>query len=365
MNRFLVISSEFPPGPGGIGQHAHSMTIALRQQEKVHVLCNQDYSEQRQISTFNSNLPGNCVMHHFISRTRNLATMRRLLQAFQLVKDVNPDVILVTGRLPLWIGGMLKYRYPNIRVIGIAHGTEISLSGGWAAAVTAFFYQRLDKLVAVSTFTETLLHTKMKRNKVVIVPNGLDAETLAIQPGATQHFVGSPALLTVGNLTPRKGQHRVVKALPVIRSYHPQVHYHIVGLPTQAKRIESLARELGVQANLTIHGRVASHCELLSMYRSADVFIMLSENQSNGDVEGFGIAILEANAFGIPAIGAKGCGIEDAISSQSGLLVDGDDPEEIAKAVSSILQNYDSFSQGARKWAEKHNWDGLIKQIIA
>ena len=39
---------------------------------------------------------------------------------------------------------------------------------------------------------------------------------------------GSPILLTVGGVTPRKGQHRVIRALPeIIRSY-PQACYHIV-----------------------------------------------------------------------------------------------------------------------------------------
>ena len=80
--------------------------------------------------------------------------------------------------------------------------------------------------------------------------------------------------------------------------------------------------------------------------------------------EGFGIAILEANSFCLPAIGATGCGIDDAISTKSGKLVDGNSNFEIVMAMQSVLAERELFSSGARKWAQKHNWSQLIDQII-
>jgi phosphatidylinositol alpha-1,6-mannosyltransferase len=121
---------------------------------------------------------------------------------------------------------------------------------------------------------------------------------------------------------------------------------------------------LGVSYALTFHGRLPAKTDVQRAYASADIFIMLSENQPNGDVEGFGIAILEANAMGLPAIGATGCGIADAISHNSGILVDGDKPEEIALAVEKMMANYDAYSQGARQWAEQHNWEEILKRIV-
>ena len=175
---------------------------------------------------------------------------------------------------------------------------------------------------------------------------------------------GNPKLLTVGNVTPRKGQHRVVAALPEILKAFPEAHYHVVGLPTESKQLTIQAKELGVSHAITIHGRIAAREDLFRAFVSADIFIMLSENQANGDLEGFGIAILEANSFGLPAIGATGCGIDDAISTKSGKLVDGNSNFEIVMAMQSVLAERELFSSGAREWAQKHNWSQLIDRII-
>lgn len=361
---FLIISSEFPPGPGGIGQHAFSMIQAIPNSSEITILTNQDYASESQSASFNQSLPKNCKLVLFQSRASKLTPLKRIQQAFKLTNELKPNLVIATGLFPLWIGGLLKITHAHLRVVGIAHGSEISASGGLTARITAFFYRRLDSIVAVSRFTAKLLHPKTNPEKVKIVPNGLEAHTLGLQFEPTSHFMGKPALLTVGNLTPRKGQHRVVNALPTILKQLPDLHYHMVGLPTTEAEIKKRALNMGVEKAISIHGRVASREALLKVYTQADIFIMLSENQNNGDVEGFGIAILEANAFGIPAIGAKGCGIEDAISENSGILVDGDDASDITQAIKTILSDYDRYSKGARLWAEKHNWNNLIKDIL-
>ena len=65
-----------------------------------------------------------------------------------------------------------------------------------------------------------------------------------------------------------------------------------------------------------------------------------SSPTATGDVEGFGIAILEANALGIPAIGALGCGIEDAIENySSGILINYLDTEAFKNALSGCNLN--------------------------
>ena len=57
MNRILLISSEFPPGPGGIGTHAYQLAKALTQHHyEVHVLSPQDYADESEIQAFNAQL---------------------------------------------------------------------------------------------------------------------------------------------------------------------------------------------------------------------------------------------------------------------------------------------------------------------
>lgn len=364
---YLVISSEFPPGPGGIGQHAFSFVNALSQKGEVHVLANQDYAEQNEIETFYANNKGVLRITQFVNRNNKLVHLKRIKQVLKIVNQEKPKTVFVTGRFPLWIGAILKMRFSKLRVEGFVHGTEVTRTGTLSSIITSRAYRILDRVIAVSEFTKALLHPKLNVENIKVIPNGLDNSFLnetAVNSLSPFLWAGAPRLLTVGNLTPRKGQHRVIKALPTILEKHPNSHYHIVGLPTEREEIEKLIRKLNLENNVTIHGRMAERQDLYRAYVSSDIFIMLSENQKNGDLEGFGIAILEANAFSIPAIGSKGCGIEDAISKDSGKIIDGNDSIELLYAIEDLMASEEEYKGGARNWAEKHNWNCLIDKII-
>ena len=93
------------------------------------------------------------------------------------------------------------------------------------------------------------------------------------------------------------------------------------------------------------HGVCPTWEKLTEYYKAADLFMLLSENQKNGDVEGFGIVALEAGFFSLPVIGATGCGIDDAIDDgRSGILVNGDNATEICNAMTKAASNRDRKS---------------------
>jgi len=363
----LLISSEFPPGPGGIGQHTASLLQAWPESDAVHLLTNQDYCSPKEAAQYQvALLRASQKLIPFVSRDKPLYPFQRALQALQLVRNTKASRIIVSGRFPLWLGGLIKTVYPRRRVDAFVHGTEITPKKNWQDKVNAWALKLMDNIYPVSSFTAKLLPNDIPNEKVSIIPNGIDPQWLerAAQNGNTKMpLKGSPRLLTVGNVTYRKGQHRVIRALPALLQRFPKAHYHIVGLPTLRAEMQALAEELNVAHALTFHGKVARET-LYGFYSSCDLFIMLSENQADGDVEGFGIAILEANAFGMPAIGASGCGIEDAINEASGKLVDGDDSVAIAHAAAQIIAAQQRYAQGARQWAERHSWDVNIKPIL-
>jgi len=138
-----------------------------------------------------------------------------------------------------------------------------------------------------------------------------------------------------------------------------------VGIETNRAELAMLAKKLGVERNVFFHGRLKESSEVYNAYSSTDVFIMLSENQDDGDVEGFGIAILEANFFGQPAVGARGCGIEDAIKEGvNGYLVDGDNAQEIHVAVMKCLERRGDMESGIKDWVKDHDWNQLILRFL-
>jgi phosphatidylinositol alpha-1,6-mannosyltransferase len=106
-----------------------------------------------------------------------------------------------------------------------------------------------------------------------------------------------------------------------------------------------------------------SNNEKNQLLDESNVFILLSESQSSGDFEGFGIAVLEANYFGLPAIGSFKSGLEDSIKyGYSGILVDPKNTGEIIEALKKISADYVKFSEGAKDWAAQHHWSNIIKR---
>jgi phosphatidylinositol alpha-1,6-mannosyltransferase len=125
------------------------------------------------------------------------------------------------------------------------------------------------------------------------------------------------------------------------------------------------AEALKVTSYITFHGSIDDR-ELKQKLVASDIFIMLSSEDESGDVEGFGIAILEANALGVPAIGSINCGIEDAINNfDSGVLVDFENTTQIEKAIKTILLNKNKYQVSSVKWAQQHDWSSVVKSYIA
>lgn len=72
----------------------------------------------------------------------------------------------------------------------------------------------------------------------------------------------------------------------------------------------------------------------------ADVFIMSSRVNPRLSHEGFGMAFIEAAAFGVPGVGSWAGGIPEAVvHGKTGLLVAEESSEELAQALIFLYQN--------------------------
>ena len=367
--RILLVSSEFPPGPGGIGRHAADLSLALASRGYlVDIYSNIDYVDRDKISTFANELHSNVKLHPF-KRLGILTYPLRMLRVMNAVRRYRYTRSIFTGKFPLWIGGVIQILYGKHRKVEFfVHGSEINPGKRVNKILTHWALCQADIIWAVSEFTRTILPAKVRLQKEIrILPNGIHT-TIWPAPDSIEQYnnwKGYPKLLTVGSISPRKGQHRVINALPALIEKFPDIHYHVVGMDSNTKYLRDLISALKLDNNVTIHGHLPGRMELARAYKTSDVFMMLSENQSDGDVEGFGIAILEANIYGLPAIGAVGCGIEEAIRPGiNGELVDGNDVASITGAVMKVLEQTGIYSRGMQEWVRRHDWSILIDDFL-
>lgn len=357
LTKILILTSEFPPQPGGIGNHAYNLAKGLhRNGYEVKVMCDAHSATGAEEVSFDKNLSFDVVR---IPRQKILlfSYFKRIKTAFSLSRE--SEVVLCSGKFSLWLGSLLSFFF-NLKFIAVIHGSEVLLPNKLLRKLTDLSLNRFDLIVAVSNYTKSLV-THLNLRNIEVIHNGFEMEVSSYSRHKNKPV---PVLITVGNVTQRKGQHNVINALPVLLKKYPDLKYHIVGIPTKKKRLEKLALHLGVEESVVFMGKVSEE-KKMALSQKADVFVMLSETTKTGDAEGFGIAVVEANALGVPAIGAVRCGIEDAIKDGvSGKLIDPKNPQQFLEALTEILEGYQSYSKGAKAWSGNFDWDKVIRRYL-
>jgi glycosyltransferase involved in cell wall biosynthesis len=366
-SHYLIISSEFPPGPGGIGKHAYSMAKGLLHNGiHVTVLCSMDYATELEMETFLQKVPKGIDIIR-IRRNGIFTYFNRIKTAVKLCKQYNFEKVLVTGRFSLWLGRLIKSIFGNnIVVHAIIHGSELLLGRRILRQVTVNCLNVVNKISAVSAYTSSLAKDAGVLKEINITPNGIDItewdSNELLQPFL---WAGYPKLLTVGSVTKRKGQHNIIQALPRILAVFPDAHYHIIGKPTDGMGLNKLIESLGVDKNVTIHGQLPTH-DVKRAYVTADIFCMLSERTKTGDVEGFGIAILEAAINGLPTIASNNSGTVDAVlDGKTGYLINPRDQDAIVNSIGKILKSDRiNMRQDCMSWAIEHDWNLIAKELL-
>jgi phosphatidylinositol alpha-1,6-mannosyltransferase len=362
--KILLVSSEFPPGPGGIGHHAYFLSKELSKNKDItiEIIAPADYtSNSKRIDFDNSH----CFKIKRFTLCGWATYFIRIFQISLLLNRNNYTHLWASGKFSLWMIWIQRLIKPDLKTLCILHGSEVNLSNNILRTLTHNSILKYDTIVSVSNFTKSLLPKNIidVHQSIKIIPNGVDLSTYQINGNLI--LEGFPALLTVGHVTKRKGQHRMIKALPELITLYPNIKYHIVGRPVETERLIKLAENLGVTNHVVFHGVVIDHKHLWDYYKASDIFMLLSENQINGDVEGFGIVALEANATGTPVVGSKYCGVEDAIDNRrSGVLVDGDNIKEIVGAINFCLTHNDKLQSFSISWAKQHDWVNIGEKFI-
>ncbi|NHN26179.1 glycosyltransferase family 4 protein [Flavobacterium jejuense] len=359
----VIISSEFPPFPGGIGNHAFSLALEMNKNNRdVKVITDIRGDNAKYELDFDSKLTFE-VKRILKYKLRLFIYFTRIYYAFIELCSLETKTFILSGKFSLWIGGIMKMISSKHKYIAIVHGSEINAGGTIAKKYTSWCLSRFTHVIAVSNFTKELILEK-KSIEVKVINNGFLPIVAKKIVKKSLMELGYLNIITVGNVTFRKGQNNVIAALPQIKMIFPNIHYHIVGIPTEKDKFEKLATQLNVRDNVTFYGTINNE-ELNELLIQSDVFFMLSNVLNNGDVEGFGIAVLEANACGVPAIGSMHSGIADAIKNNySGKLVNPKSQVEIVASLKDIVENYGDYSLNATKWSKEFTWDIIIKKYF-
>lgn len=306
---------------------------------------------------------------------RDLLVMARLLFAVANLQWRYRARTVCIGELVQcgWLVFPLRYLL-GLRVVFYTHGEEVAQRPhSLLERLRPVFLRHAHRIIAVSQYckSEIVSLHGIEPDKIDLVVNGVDLSRFT--PGPREESVlpeearGRRLILSVSRLVARKGHADLIRALPAIIARHPDAHCLIVGEGPERQHLADMIAVAGLAAHCTLMGQVP-FVRLLSLYRSADLFVLPCQTQPDGDTEGFGLVFVEANACGLPVVGgAAGGTIEAIIDGVTGLLVDGADPAAIAHSVLSLLDDpllARRLADGGRQRAETMGWPVVAGRFL-
>jgi glycosyltransferase involved in cell wall biosynthesis len=160
--------------------------------------------------------------------------------------------------------------------------------------------------------------------RIEIIPNGV--RTVGGQM-RTPHRTPPLRIGTAGRTVRQKGQDTLIRALACGRTRWPPLVLEVAGEGPGTRRLQRLARRLGVQVNFL--GRLARIEEWL---QTLDLFVLASR------WEGMPLALLEAMSLGVPVVATCVGGVPEMLDrGAAGLLVPPDDIRALAAGIETAL----------------------------
>lgn len=200
-------------------------------------------------------------------------------------------------------------------------------------AVERLIGQEADVVLATcDDEVEELLVMGVRRQKITVVPCGVDTELFAVD-GPVRERTGPHRIVSVGRLVPRKGFADLIAALPLV----PDTELVIAGgaldlrSDPEAHQLRACAEAVGVADRVHLTGQVA-RSDMPALLRSADVVACVPW------YEPFGIVPLEAMACGVPVVASAVGGLTDTVvHGVTGLLVPPRDRRSLGRALRGLV----------------------------
>jgi N-acetyl-alpha-D-glucosaminyl L-malate synthase BshA len=303
-----------------------------------------------------------------------------MIKLRQIVTERDIDVIHAHWAVPMGFVASLVKASTDTPLVTTTHGRDVYVNPEAGAIVPKLWYvrpflrfalRRADRVIAVSRDCRRhALAAGAPSKSVRVLYNGVD--TGRFRPDASntaeiRHLLGVPEsaklILFVGSLMQYKGVDVLIRAIPVVLDSDPSAMVVIIGTGPQREDLMALRDSLGLHETVILAGFIPNS-ELADYENACEVLVLPSRRES------FGIAALEAMACAKPVIGTRRGGLKETIDHEkTGLLVDPDDPRQLASAILRIL-NDERLAQylgasGRRKVEAEFDWVSVANRTVA
>lgn len=346
--RILFISRAFPPITGGIENQNAALAEWLPKFAKTKVIVNRH---------------GKQALPWFFPYA--------FVRAFFLM--FRSDVLLLGDGVLAPVGAALKCFFPWKTVVTVLHGLDITYtSPTYQRFWVGKFFHCLDGYLCVSNHTRSqAIEHGLESRKCFIIPNGVEVERFTgdrdrnrletlLGRSLDQHQV---VLLTLGRLAKRKGVAWFIRH--VLPHLNGNILYAVAGSGPDEPAVEEAITAAHMSERVILLGRVSGE-DMLTLLNSSDIFVQ-PNIRVPGDMEGFGIAVIEAGSAGLPVVASDLEGLRDAIDhGHNGFLVKPEQAEGFIKTINELAENEDerrTFGDQAARYIENtFHWNMIAKR---
>lgn len=299
-----------------------------------------------------------------------------LIKSFSVnKKDI--DIIHIGDALLAPIGVFLKYT-KKIPVTVTVYGLDVIFPNKIYQYIIPKCLKKLDKIICISQETRNqCIKRGIKPELCVVIPVGLEPsfpvkqlnKKMLIFDLIRTDFNNKKILLSVGRLIERKGiPHFLRNIFPAIKKEYPDILYLIVGSGKLKHEIMDIICEQKLENNVYLLENV-DDVLLNSLYHISDIFVM-PNIPVKGDMEGFGIVLLEASSAGLPVVASNIEGIKDAINDkQNGFLIEPYDTKKYTEIILDLLKDENQRISIGKRGEEitnsTYNWEIIAKKYVA
>jgi colanic acid/amylovoran biosynthesis glycosyltransferase len=159
----------------------------------------------------------------------------------------------------------------------------------------------------------------------------------------------TPRLITVARLVKKKGLEYSIKAVAKLVNEFPDLQYTIVGDGYLRQDLSLLIEKLHLQKNVTLLGWKIQE-EVHRLFVDSHIFVLTSVISSDGDFEGQGMVLQEAQAMGLPVVCTNHNGFSESIvDGETGFLVPERDVDALSTKLAQLISRPDSWLEIGKK----------------
>lgn len=244
-------------------------------------------------------------------------------------RNKDTDLILVAG----YVEKVLTFPWAylsKIPVVWIEHGPPSRVLNKFLGIPKALYILSSEYpgyIVTPSNHTrkDLINNLRVKNNKIVVIPNGIDGSAKRRTRTATKERV-----CCVSRLEEGKGQDLLLMAWREVSKKVPYSTLSIVGEGETLYKLRKLARKLSIGNSVIFTGWVK---DSLAEIAKSEVFVF----PSSWNLEGFGVSNIEAMSCGLPVIGFNKGPLNEIVDNDCGILVEEGNTKELAKAIIKLL----------------------------